>query len=85
MKNGYKRSIRKAIQHEHCTQSKKNLLGKALHRAADAISISSQAADVTPAEVRAIAKTYCGFPIVDNYRIPYAYFVNRQSPEFKAP
>lgn len=43
------------------------------------------AADVTPAEARAIAKeayTY-GFPIADGYRIQHAYFVNRENPEFK--
>jgi hypothetical protein len=42
---------------------------------------------VTPAEVRAIAKEayIYGFPIVDNYRIQHAYFVDRKSPEFKAP
>lgn len=45
------------------------------------------AADVTPAEARAIAKEayIYGFPLVDNYRIQHAYFVNPQSPEYKAP
>lgn len=48
---------------------------------------SSVAADIAPAEARAIAKEayIYGFPMVDHYRIQYAYFVNRQSPEFKAP
>src|SRR5687768_17402676 len=44
-------------------------------------------ANVTPTEARAIAKeayTY-GFPMVHNYRIQFAYFVDRQNPEFKAP
>lgn len=52
-----------------------------------AATFSSLAADVTPAEARAIAKEayVFGFPIVDNYRIQYAYFVNSQSPEYKAP
>jgi hypothetical protein len=38
-------------------------------------------------EARAIAKEayIYGFPMVDNYRIQYAYFVNRDNPEFKAP
>ncbi len=38
-------------------------------------------------EARAIAKEayIYGFPLVDNYRVQHAYFVNRQSPEFKAP
>src|SRR4029450_1008599 len=42
---------------------------------------------ITPAEARAIAKEayVYGFPIVDNYRIQYSYFVDRQNPEFKAP
>ena len=42
---------------------------------------------VSPAEARAIAKaayTY-GFPLVDGYRIQYAYFVDPDNPEFKAP
>jgi hypothetical protein len=43
--------------------------------------------NVTPAEARAIAKDayIYGFPLVDNYRVEYAYFVDRASPEFKAP
>jgi hypothetical protein len=48
---------------------------------------SARGADVTPSEARAIAKeayTY-GFPMVDSYRVQYDYFVNRESPEFKAP
>jgi hypothetical protein len=42
---------------------------------------------VTPAEARAIAKEayIYGFPMVDNYRIQHAYFVDRENPEFKAP
>lgn len=40
-----------------------------------------------PAEVRAIAReAYAwGFPLVDNYRIQHAYYVERAGPEFKAP
>src|SRR6185295_13230960 len=40
-----------------------------------------------PADARAIAKEayVYGFPLVDNYRIQHAYFVDRSSPEFKAP
>src|SRR5687767_11063706 len=43
--------------------------------------------DVSPAEARAIAKEayIYGFPMVDNYRIQYSYFVDRQNAEFKAP
>jgi len=42
---------------------------------------------LTLAEARAIAKEayIYGSPMVDGYRIQYTYFVNRESPEFKAP
>jgi hypothetical protein len=42
---------------------------------------------VTPEEVREIAKEayVYGFPMVDNYRISHAYFVDKTNPEFKAP
>jgi hypothetical protein len=42
---------------------------------------------VTPAEARAIAKEayIYGFPMVDNYRIQHAYFVNSKNPEYKGP
>ena len=52
-----------------------------------ALTSSARAADVTPAEARTIAKEayIYGFPMVDNYRIQYAYFVDRENPEFKAP
>ena len=42
---------------------------------------------ITPAEARAIAKeayTY-GYPLVDNYRILYAYFGDRANKEYKGP
>ena len=47
----------------------------------------AHAADATPAEARAIAKEayVYGYPMVDGYRVQYAYFVDRQNPEFKAP
>jgi hypothetical protein len=43
------------------------------------------AAPVTPEQARAIAKEayIYGFPIVDNYRVNYAYFVDKQNPEYK--
>ena len=46
-----------------------------------------QEAEITPEEARAIAKEayVYGFPLVDNYRIQYTYFVDRDNPEFKAP
>lgn len=42
-------------------------------------------APVTPEEARAIAKEayIYGFPIVDNYRVQYSYFVNKEDPEYK--
>jgi hypothetical protein len=42
---------------------------------------------MTPNDARAIAKEayIYGFPLVDNYRINHSYFVDRKSPEFKAP
>ena len=42
---------------------------------------------LTPAETRAIAKEayIYGEPIVDNYRIQHAYWVDRTNPEYKGP
>ena len=44
-------------------------------------------ASVTPAEARAIAKEayIYGEPMVDNYRIQHAYWVDRGNPEYKGP
>jgi hypothetical protein len=52
-----------------------------------ALTFTTQAADVTPGEARAIAKEayIYGFPMVDNYRIQYGYFVDTKNPEYKAP
>src|SRR5438132_4912275 len=52
-----------------------------------ALNITSRAAVPTPAEAPAIAKEayVYGFPLVDNYRIQYSYFVDSKNPEFKAP
>ncbi len=40
---------------------------------------------VTPEQARAIAKEayIYGFPMVDNYRVQYSYFVDKQDPEYK--
>ncbi len=48
---------------------------------------SSIVQDLSPAEVRAIAKEayIYAFPMVDSYRILNAYFVNKASPEYKGP
>jgi hypothetical protein len=42
-------------------------------------------AAVTPDQARAIAKEayIYGFPMVDNYRVMYSYFVNKDDPEYK--
>jgi hypothetical protein len=42
-------------------------------------------APVSPEEARAIAKEayIYGFPIVDNYRVQYSYFVDKEDPEYK--
>lgn len=46
-----------------------------------------RATDITQAEARAIAKDayIYGSPMVDSYRIQYAYFVDTTNPEYKAP
>ena len=46
----------------------------------------ADAADLTAAEARAIAKEayVYGFPVVDSYRIQYEYFVDTKGPEYKA-
>jgi hypothetical protein len=48
---------------------------------------SARAASVSPAEARAIAREayIYGYPMVDNYRIQYSYFVDTKNPEYKAP
>ncbi|AFP40547.1 hypothetical protein MSMEI_4089 [Mycolicibacterium smegmatis MC2 155] len=45
----------------------------------------AQQAPPTPAEIRAIAKDayIWGFPLVDNYRVQYSYFVDKTDPEYK--
>ena len=45
----------------------------------------AQSQSISAAEARAIAKDayIYGFPLVDSYRIQYAYFVDRGNPEYK--
>ena len=52
-----------------------------------ALTFTTHAADITPAEARAIAKEayIYAFPIVDNYRIQHAYWVDKATPEYKGP
>src|SRR5579862_2468233 len=47
----------------------------------------SATATLAPAQARAIAKeaVIYGFPLVDNYRIQYSYFVEQDGPEYKGP
>src|SRR5262245_49487195 len=46
---------------------------------------SKRQPDITPNEALVIAKEACiyGFPMVDNYRILYTYFVDKSDPEYK--
>jgi len=48
--------------------------------------VTSKAVGITAGEARAIARDayVYGFPMVDSYRIQYAYFVNQENPEYKA-
>lgn len=49
--------------------------------------VTSNAQAPATGDVRAIAKeaVIYGFPMVDNYRVLYSYFVDAENPEFKAP
>ena len=42
---------------------------------------------VSPNEARAIARDayIYGFPVIDNYRVQYSWFIDTQSPEYKGP
>src|SRR5213595_3210671 len=62
-----------------------NLLSAAL--AAGLALTSSRAADLTPAETKAIAEEgfIYGLPIVMNYAVMYEFAVDRTSGQFKAP
>ena len=48
---------------------------------------TSAQSGLTPAQARAIAKEayIYGYPIVDNYRVQYAYFVDTKNIDYKAP
>lgn len=50
-------------------------------------SVAGARISATPEEARAIVKEayIYGNPVVDNYRIQYDYFVNKESPDYKAP
>jgi hypothetical protein len=50
-------------------------------------SSATKLGGLSPQEARQIAKEayVYGYPMVDSYRIQYAYFVDRNNPEYKAP
>jgi hypothetical protein len=52
-----------------------------------ACAIPCGATELTPAEARAIAKEayIYGYPMVDNLRVQYSYFTDKENPEYKAP
>src|SRR5678810_1344050 len=49
------------------------------------LALTTRAADITPEEARAIAKEayIYGFPMVDNYRIMYSYYVDAADKEYE--
>src|SRR5881396_1730803 len=63
-----------------------NLLSAAL-AAGLALTFTSRAADITPAETKAIAEEgfIYGLPIVMNYAVMYEYAVDKNSGQYKAP
>jgi hypothetical protein len=67
------------------TTRRLNLLAAAL--AAGLAVTTARAADITPAETKAIAEEgfIYGLPIVMNYAVMYEYAVDRDSGQFKAP
>ena len=70
--------------------TKRDFLQSAAFVATAGISKSVPASaenSVSPIEARKIAREayVYGFPLVDNYRIQYKYFVDSKGPEFKAP
>jgi hypothetical protein len=55
--------------------------------ASQTLSACSASSAVTPEEARAITKEayIYGYPLVDSYRIQYAYFVDKDDKSYKAP
>jgi hypothetical protein len=64
-----------------------DLFGAAALAALALASATPARADLTPDEARSIAKEayVYGFPLVDNYRVLYAYAVDTKSPDYKGP
>jgi len=52
-----------------------------------ALTFTARAADLAPAETKAIAEEgfIYGLPIVMNYAVMYEYAVDKRGPQFKAP
>src|SRR5213080_161655 len=69
------------------TITRRGFVGGAALLPALHFSAAHAQAGVSPAEARAIAKEayVYGFPIVDNYRIQHAYWVDKATPEYKGP
>lgn len=72
-----------------CGQSPTDAAGSATPTAEPAATaaVQGEQSNPTAAEIREIAKeayTY-GYPLVDNYRIQYAYYVDKDNPEYMAP
>src|SRR5438067_11701249 len=69
------------------TITRRGFVGGAALLPALHFSAAHAQAGVSPAEARAIAKEayIYGFPIVDNYRIQHAYWVDKATPEYKGP
>jgi hypothetical protein len=59
----------------------------ALLAAMAVVSPAANAQNTTPEEARAIAKEayIYGYPLVENYRIQYAYFADKSGPQYKGP
>jgi hypothetical protein len=63
------------------------LIQAAIFAAALSVPASLHGDQITPDEARAIAKDayIYGYPMVDNYRILYAYNLDKANPEYKGP
>ena len=67
--------------------TRRNLVSRAPVGVAAGIATSAAAAVTTPPEMAATAEKafIYGFPIVMNYRVGFEYFIDKASPEYKAP
>src|ERR1700709_158707 len=69
------------------TVTRRGFVGGVAFLAAPHDAAAGAQAGISPAEARAIAKEayIYGFPIVDNYRIQHAYWMDKTNPEYKGP